>query len=86
MLILKFKASRGALALASIAVPILAAEIILRLMYSKSMNLGMEMAKYSSLLKAWSHGEIGHVHKPGKKAYLMGHHMTINGLGMRDLK
>jgi len=76
-----------ALILFSILIPFGLTELFLRFYFRKSMDLNMEMFKYSSQNKVPSKKLLpGHLHKPTSNSFLMGSSVSINSVGMRDEK
>ncbi len=60
-------------------------EAVIRIMYSQKLDYQVEMSRYAGSLKRDSANyDIGHEHRPNKKAHLMGVDVTINSHGFRD--
>ena len=75
-----------AAALVATAVFLALAEIGLRFYLSRHILYDVEMSRYAQLLKLESpNPEIGHVHRPGAHARLMGVDVQINSDGLRDV-
>jgi len=71
--------------LVSLAVFLLLLELTLRLYLSRQTIYDVEMSRYASELKIESPDPaIGHVHRPGARAHLMGVDVQINADGLRD--
>ena len=76
-----------AAALVATAVFLALAEIGLRFYLSRHILYDVEMSRYAQLLKLESpNPEIGHVHRPGAHARLMGVDVQINSDGLRDVE
>lgn len=61
------------------------AEVALRLYLTQRIFYDVEMSRYAQLLKVKSpNPRIGHVHRPGASAHLMGVDVEINSMGFRD--
>lgn len=68
----------------SLILTVLAAEGLLRVVYSQSMDFDMEMWKYATQVKIASHDpRVGHDHRPHRRAFLMGVEVTTNRFGLR---
>ncbi len=60
-------------------------EMMIRIVFNKSMDFDMEMWKYATQVKIPLADPLdGHDHEPGKEAYLMGSDVKINSQGLRD--
>jgi lysophospholipase L1-like esterase len=63
----------------------LAAELVLRVAFARSVDLSMEMWKYAAELKRpVADPQLGFVHVPNRSALLMGVMVSINSHGLRD--
>lgn len=63
------------------------AELGLRAWLANHVIYDVEMSRYAQLVKLESpNPEIGHVHRPGAQAHLMGVDVTINSDGLRDVE
>ena len=73
--------------LSSFFIYIVLIELGLRIIYFRSMDLNMEMMKYSSLLKVNTKESLpGHKHLANKEVFLMGVNVKTNKDGLRDEK
>jgi len=73
------------LVLLPVAVFLALGEIALRVYLTQRTFYDVEMARYAQLLKVESpNSRIGHVHRPGGAARLMGVDVVINSDGLRD--
>lgn len=69
----------------SLVVFLVLGEVTLRLYLGRRIFYDVEMSRYAQLLKVESpNPAIGHVHRPGGRAHLMGVDVEINSLGLRD--
>lgn len=60
-------------------------ELVLRAYLTQRIFYDVEMSRYAQLLKEESpNPRIGHVHRPGGSAHLMGVDVQINSMGLRD--
>ncbi len=60
-------------------------EVVLRLYLTQRIFYDVEMSRYAQLLKIESPNlRIGHIHRPGSSAHLMGVDVAINSAGFRD--
>lgn len=60
-------------------------EVVLRIYLTQRIFYDVEMSRYAQLLKIESpNPRIGHVHRPGGQAHLMGVDVAINAMGLRD--
>jgi lysophospholipase L1-like esterase len=60
-------------------------ELAVRLVVDNGMQFDLEMWKYATQVKsASSDPELGHVHRPGRRARLMGVEVRTNSRGLRD--
>ena len=74
-----------ALVLISVGVFLVLGEITLRLFLTTRIFYDVEMSRYAQLLKIESpNPKIGHEHRPGGRARLMGVDVEINSVGLRD--
>ena len=74
-----------ALVLVPVGVFLVLGEITLRLYLTTRIFYDVEMSRYAQLLKIESpNPKIGHVHRPGGEAHLMGVDVAINSVGLRD--
>jgi len=64
---------------------LLVGELLVRLVFYKSMDFDMEMWKYATKIKILSDDpQIGHEHRPNRREFLMGVEVTTNSFGLRD--
>jgi len=71
--------------LLSLAVFLVLVEVTLRIYLARNTIYDVEMSRYANELKAESADPaIGHVHRPGGRAHLMGVDVQINADGLRD--
>lgn len=74
-----------ALVLLPIAIFLVLGEVVLRAYLTQRIFYDVEMSRYAQLLKEESpNPRIGHVHRPGQSARLMGVDVDINSVGLRD--
>ena len=63
----------------------LAAEVVLRVIFARSLDFSMEMWKYATTLKQpVSDPRLSFAHRPNSSAFLMGAQVDINSHGLRD--
>lgn len=73
------------LVLLPVLVFLLVGELVLRAYLTQRIFYDVEMSRYAQLLKVESpNPRIGHVHRPGASAHLMGVNVEINSDGLRD--
>src|SRR6266699_3269745 len=63
----------------------LALEVVLRVVFARSLDFSMEMWKYAVALKRpVADPKLRFAHPPNGHAFLMGHDVKINSHGLRD--